>query len=147
MSQDVQLEREVAAEIERFHDFLAAWFRGEVARDDEAFDARLSACWPAGMLNIQPSGIAHAGSEILEKIRGGHGSNPEFRIAIHDVRILDVDRRDGRERVVATYVERQRGARQSTPPANARRSSLWLERAAPGAEWRWLHLHETAVRD
>ena len=147
MSDGDALAHEVSAEVEAFHDYLSAWFRGDVPRDDAVFDRRLSARWPAEMINIQPSGIAHPGQQILEKIRAEYGSNPDFRIAIEDVRVVGVDRSDDGEHVVATYVERQRGARQSTPPENARRSSVWLERDVRGSGWRWRHLHETALRD
>ncbi|MCR9096545.1 MAG: hypothetical protein NXI30_20155 [bacterium] len=147
MSEGDALAREVAAEVEAFHDYLSAWFRGDVPRDDAVFDRNLSARWPTAMINIQPSGIAHPGRTILEKIRAEYGSNPDFRITIEDVRVVDVDRSEDGVRVVATYVERQRGARQSTPPENARRSSVWLLRDARGSGWRWRHLHETGMRD
>ena len=146
MIDDPEAKRAVTAEVEAFHAYLSAWFRGEIERDDTAFDRALSSRWPAGMVNIQPSGTAFPGEIILEKIRAEYGSNPGFTIAIHDVEIVGVNRDDRREIVVATYVERQRGARQSAPE-NARRSSVWLERDAPGSDWRWLHLHETAIRD
>ncbi|MEM9175491.1 MAG: hypothetical protein AAGC67_09675 [Myxococcota bacterium] len=143
---DDEIVRGVTAEIEAFHDFLSAWFRGDVPRDDAAFDANLSSHWPAGMVNIQPAGGAFPGEEILEKIRDGYGTNPDFTISIHAVRLIDVVESGTTSRVVATYVERQRGARQSTPPENDRRSSVWMEREAGDAVWLWRHLHETAIR-
>ena len=144
MTEREEIERAVAAEVEAFHDYLSAWFRGEVAEDDAAFDANLTSHWAEGMVNIQPAGGAHPGTAILEKIRGGYGANPNFRISIHDVSIVDVVRSAKADHVVATYVERQRGAKQSHPPENDRRSSVWMERE-PDGRWRWRHLHETAI--
>jgi hypothetical protein len=47
--------------------------------------------------------------------------------------------------VLATYVEAQSGARNTTPADNLRHSTVLFERTGDRLVWR--HLHETAVPD
>jgi hypothetical protein len=47
--------------------------------------------------------------------------------------------------VLATYVEAQTGARNTTPADNLRHSTVLFERTGERLVWR--HLHETAVPD
>ena len=132
----------VRAEIEAVHRFIAAWFRGEEPDTDEAFAAGLADRIAPGFINIQPAGLVHERDGLLASLRDGHGSNPEFRIAISETRLHHVD--EGGGLILATYVETQSGARHSHPPTNARISTVLMRRSGAGA-LEWLHIHETAV--
>lgn len=124
-------------EIEDVHEFIAAWFRGDVARDDALYDAKLADRVAADLVNIQPSGQVLTRAELVEGIRKGHGSNPAFEIRISDVVLRSADN----ERALVTYVEHQSGARNSAAE-NRRISSVWFA-ISPGATPTWLHIHET----
>ena len=74
--------------------------------------------------------------DIGTGIRSGYGSNPDFRIAIRNVkvcRVLD-------QYILATYEVWQRNARASKTPDNARIATALFENAE---RLRWLHIHET----
>ena len=72
---------------------------------------------------------------LVEAIGGAFGTNPDFRIAITDVRVV----RDLGDTVMATYTEWQTGAKRSATQ-NGRFTSVLMTKAAPH---RWLHIHET----
>ena len=165
---DSKLEGLVRDEVERLHAFIAAWFRGELDRSnalfEEAFESRLA----PGLINIQPAGATLTRSELLEGIRSGYGTNPNFRITISDVVLRgSVDRESRRDAgqgdirsaagfanatengsqvfVLATYRERQQGAMQTVPPDNTRVTTVLMQ-VGEASDWPiWLHLHETAV--
>ncbi len=136
------LHTAVREEIEAVHRFIAAWFRGEEENTDAAYAAGLADRMATGFVNIQPAGRVHERDGLLDSLRDGHGTNPDFRISISDVRLHHVDETAGL--VLATYVETQSGARHSNPPTNARISTVLMRRAGNGA-LEWLHIHETAV--
>lgn len=128
---------DVRREIVAVHDFIAAWFRGEA--DEEAFNASLAWRLAPALVNIQPAGRTLTRDELVAGIRNGYGANPAFRIEIGDVRIIA----HARDIVTAMYVERQFGARNTTPANHSRISTVLLERVAERI--RWLHIHETAM--
>lgn len=136
---------EVTTEIEAVHDFISAWYRGEEPRTAEAFAAGLADRLAPDLVNIQPAGRVLERDALLTSIEAGHGTNPEFQIAIFDVTLRHVD--EDRGLVLATYIETQTGARKSTPPTNARISSVLMHRLPGPAALQWLHIHETAVPD
>lgn len=142
MNDQGELLAAVREEIEVVHRFISAWFRGEGPDTDAAFAAGLADRLVPGFVNIQPAGSVLERDALLLPIRKAHGANPDFRIEIADVRIRYAD--TSGELVLATYLEIQFGARQSTPPTNTRISSALMRRAESG-ELEWLHLHETAV--
>lgn len=125
------------AEIEDVHAFIAAWFRGDVARDDALYDAELADRVAPDLINIQPSGQVLTRTDLVEGIRKGYGTNPAFEIRISDfvLRFKDNDR------ALVTYVEHQSGAKNSTAE-NRRISSVWFAISPEGAPM-WLHIHET----
>ncbi len=137
-----KLSGALQADVEAVHVFISAWFRGDVARDRREFDRQLAQRFHPEMINIQPSGRALNMTELLEPIFEAYGSNPDFQISIREFRLVAVMG----EFAMATYIEDQTGARNSTPPDNSRISSVLFE--LRGAEGRpvWRHLHETAVR-
>ena len=128
-------------EIERVHAFIAAWFRGDVARDDALFDSQLATRMDRALVNIQPSGQILTHSDLVDGIRAAHGSNPDFHIEISDVvlRLVDDDL------ALVTYVEFQRGAKNTVPADNRRVSSVLFRCVHPDAEPVWLHIHETGL--
>lgn len=136
-----KLLREVRAEIEAAHRFISAWFRGEGPESAEAFAAGLADRIAPGLINIQPAGRVLTGEELLSSIQDRHGANPLFRIEIGDVALRHVG---GDGSVLATYVEKQSGARQSNPE-NDRISTVLMRRRADDGALEWLHIHETAV--
>lgn len=133
----------VREEVEAVHRFISAWFRGEAPGTADALAAGLADRLAQGFINIQPAGRVLERETLLAAIERGHGANPAFRIAITDVRLRHVDEPTGL--VLATYVETQSGARNSTPPTNARLSSVLMRRSPETGALCWLHIHETAV--
>lgn len=125
------------------HDFIAAWFRGEIAQSAERFRAGLADRLAPGLVNIQPAGRALTGAELLSSIERGHGTNTRFEIEIRDVQVLFVSEHDGL--VLATYTEVQRGAR-SSAAENTRVCTALLQRRGATDPFTWLHIHETASR-
>jgi len=133
----------VREEIETVHRFISAWFRGEAPGTADALAAGLADRLAPGFINIQPAGRVLEREALLASIEDGHGANPAFRIAITEVLLRHVDDRTGL--VLATYVETQAGAKNSTPPTNARISSVLMRRSPETGALRWLYIHETAV--
>ena len=124
-------------EIEDVHAFIAAWFRGNVARDDALYDAKLASRMGADLVNIQPSGQVLTRADLVEGVCQGYGASPEFRIRISNVVVRTADQ----DRALVTYVEHQSGA-QNSASSNRRISSVWFDLAAEGAPV-WRHIHET----
>ena len=136
-----ELLNDIRAEIEAVHQFISAWFRGEGPSSAAAFAVGLADRFGPGLINIQPAGRVLTCEQLLSSIRDRHGANPQFRIEIGDVALRHVGS-DGL--VLATYVERQSGARQ-TSPENDRISTVLMRRRADDGALEWLHIHETAV--
>jgi len=130
---------EVRAEIVRLHDFFTGWFSGALPHD--AFEDGVAARLHAGFENVQPAGKVLTRAVLLDSLRGAHGSNPDFRIEIRDTRLLGDWPDCGL--VLATYIEAQFGARNTTPSDNLRRATVLFERNPDHLIWR--HVHETAM--
>lgn len=128
-------------EIEDVHAFIAAWFRGDMARDDALFDARLARHLEPGLVNIQPSGRILTRAELLDGIHDGHARNPSFQIEIRDAVLRQV----AGDTALVTYVEHQRGAKNTEPADNRRISSVWFCRIGGDTAPVWLHIHETGL--
>ena len=129
----------VCNEIRQVHAFIAAWFRGDVDQDDATFDTQLAKRSDPRMINIQPSGQVLTRSDLLDGLRGGYGANPHFGIEILNCEL----RLQAAGQALVTYVEQQRGAKNTVPADNRRVSSVLFDMS--GATPRWLHIHETAV--
>ncbi len=136
------LEALVRYEIIALHDFIAGWFRGDIAEDNDLFEADFAGHLNAGFQNIQPGGKVLTKDDIVGGIRDAHGANPDFRISIHDVAVREAF--EAGSVILATYLERQTGAKATTPADNDRLSSALMRR--DGDRLTWLHLHETLVR-
>lgn len=125
-----------SAEIERLHDFIAGWFRGEGGDLDRDFAAALHPRFE----NIQPAGKVLTRDAIVTAIRAGRGANPEFRIAIEAPRLIAAWPES--RTCLATYIEAQTGARNSAPE-NRRRATVLFEDHDGRLLWR--HLQETGL--
>ncbi|MCH9809251.1 MAG: DUF4440 domain-containing protein [Alphaproteobacteria bacterium] len=134
------LRANLQVEVEAVHVFIAAWFRGDVAKDRGEFDRQLGQRFHPEMINIQPSGRALNMTELLEPIFDAHGSNPNFQISIREFQLVAIKG----EIAMATYIEDQTGARNSTPN-NSRISSVLFELRGAESKPVWRHLHETAL--
>ena len=133
------LLNEVRNEIVRLHDFFTGWFTGALPED--AFEEGVAARLHPDFENVQPAGKALSREVLLNGLRAAHGSNPEFRIEIRDTRTLGDWPDCGL--ILASYVEVQFGALNSTPADNLRRSTVFFERGANRLIWR--HVHETSL--
>ncbi len=135
---------EVRAEIERLHDFFTGWFNGTLPESGEVFARGLGDHLHPDFEIVLPSGTVHDLDGILTPVRQAWGTNPDFRTVVRDVRILGEwpQAGPGPGLVLATYVEAQTGARNTTPADNLRHSTVLFERTAERLLWR--HLHETA---
>lgn len=133
---DAALHDQVREEIEGLHSFFVDWFSGAVPDSDDIFEAELLGRFDPRFCLIPPSGAALDLSELTSMVRKGHGSNPDFRIAIRNLEVRTI----GASHVLGTYQEWQRNALASTPPDNGRVASAILH---CGDTLRWLHVHET----
>lgn len=124
-----------SAEIERLHDFISGWFRGEIAPD--RFQPDFADALHPEFENIQPSGEVLSRAGLLDPIRAARGVNTGFRITIEQPRVLGT----WPGLILATYVEFQQGARNSSPE-NRRRSTVLFE---DGDRLIWRHLQETGL--
>ncbi len=123
----------VREEVEETHRFFVRWFTG-TAKPEElvAFGARLH----PDVLFIGPSGACLDRAGLLGMFEGRHGANVSFAIEIEDVKIVH----DLGDHIIATYVEKQFGARSTTPSNNARFTSVLFSR-----DLNWRHIHETGL--
>ncbi len=135
---------EVRAEIEVLHAFFTGWFNGTLPESGEVFAQGLADHFHPDFEIVLPSGTVHDRDGILTPVRQAWGTNPEFRTGTRNVRVLGEWRpgESGAGLVLATYVEAQSGARNTTPADNLRHATVLFERLAGRLVWR--HLHETA---
>tara|TARA_R110002072_G_scaffold6364_1_gene37493 strand:+ start:418 stop:858 length:441 start_codon:yes stop_codon:yes gene_type:complete len=129
-----KLEVMVRTEIEDLHQFFVGWFSG--ALDTNSFDEGFLARFDPDFLLIPPAGIILSLEELNTGIRNTHNTNPDFRIAIRNVKIQRVLESE----IIATYEKWQRNARASTPPDNGRLATVIFKKSDP---LKWLHVHET----
>ncbi len=132
MSQE--LIARVAAEVAVVHDFIAAWIRGELPDDDQAWQAFRKRFAPDFAL-LTPGGAQMTPERSLGFVREMHGSNDEFRIEARDANIL----RARAGLVVATYTEWQRNARHAPLRENGRLSTVVFDDDGDTLRWAWLH--------
>ncbi len=135
---------EVRAEIEALHDFFTGWFNGTLPESGEVFAQGLTDHLHPDFEIVLPSGTVCNRDGLLTPVQQAWGTNPEFRAVVRDVRVLGEWRpgESGAGLVLATYVEVQTGARNTTPADNLRHATVLFERSSEHLVWR--HLHETA---
>jgi len=127
----------LAREIEALHAFFVHWFSGSVPLDDALFQREFHQRFDEHSTMIPPSGALTRVADLGELIRDAHGSNPDFRIQIRNVRV----QRRWPDHALVTYEEWQRNALASTPPDNGRVASALFR--IEGERLTWLHVHET----
>lgn len=118
-------------EVVRLHDFLGAWFRGELT--SEEIEKGLADVLHPDFENVQPAGVILTRDKIVEAIREGRGTNPDFRITIEKPRLLG----SWPKMLLFQYVEYQTGARASAPE-NRRLSTALFEKDGEKLVWRYL---------
>lgn len=132
----MSVEAAARAEIESLHEFFVGWFSGTLP--DEAFESNFLPRFSEDVVFIPPAGFQFGFDELATAVRERYASNPEFRIAIRNVRV----HQETPELVIATYEEWQRNALASSPPDNGRVATVVFKK---GERLRWLHIHETWV--
>ncbi|TDD18768.1 nuclear transport factor 2 family protein [Nonomuraea diastatica] len=123
-------------EVIRHHRVIEEWLTG--AADRAGFESFAGALAPDFTL-VGPDGVAMTQGEVRAWVEGSHGSAPDLRITIRDVRVVA----ESGDLVVAAYEEWHRtapGGHAPSPAARGRRATVVFRRG-PGL--RWLHLHET----
>ncbi len=125
------------------HDFLAAWFRGEEKADEKHFKTNLIDRFADDLRIIYPSGSVLAREDLVKPIFAAHGSNPRFRVAIREFKIVALSHDN--ELAIASYIEDQFNALNSVPSDNARLSTVVFRILGHDGKITWLHIHETAI--
>ncbi len=133
-----EFEDIVRTEIEDLHKFFVGWFTGTF--DINSFESGFLSRFDPDFLLIPPAGIILALDVLSTSIKNTYDTNPDFRIAIRNVKI----RRVLENEIIATYEEWQRNALASTPPNNGRVATVVFKKTEP---LQWLHVHETWVPD
>ncbi len=138
----------VRTEIERLHAFLVGWFTG--ALPESAFGPDFLDRFHPDLVLIPPSGNTLSVDQFSSGTRSAHGSNPDFRVAIRNVRVLSCCEQAGPgSLIIATYEEWQRNALATEPPNNGRAATVVFEQRLAGdgesEPLRWLHIHETGL--
>ena len=84
------LEAQLRDEVAAVHDFIAAWFRGDVARTKEGFRGWVG-CTARWRLDQYPAVGPRVDlvRDLLNGIEAGHGGNPAFEISISDFKLHD----------------------------------------------------------
>lgn len=128
------LETTIREEIEDLHVFFVDWFTG--AAPKEQLETRFGPAMDEAVVFVSPDGGRLSRNDLMRGFAGAHGANPDFRIAIRDVKV----QREIGDLVLATYTEWQKGAARSGRAESGRFTTVLMTRAAPH---RWLHVHET----
>lgn len=132
----------VKRDIKEVHGFFVEWFNGSCPNTDTEFDSRLTARLAPEFRIVMPGGMTLAGVQLLERLRSGYGSNPEFRIELRDVCVLAVPESD--RTYLAIYEEWQKAARNSEPRDNGRvTSAVFIANDDSPNGVVWFHAHET----
>ena len=126
----------VRDEIEALHRFFVEWFSGRCSNSEEYFRQEFEQRFDQQFLLIPPAGTTLNLEALSQSIYSRYASNPEFRIAIRQVRV----QRQVSGHVLATYEEWQRNALASTPCNNGRVASALFHL---DEKLTWLHVHET----
>ncbi|MFT5050045.1 MAG: hypothetical protein ACI8QZ_001439 [Chlamydiales bacterium] len=128
------------AEVVQLHAFFEAWFLGELEQTDEAFE-RFAVALADEFVMVSPGGVAFSRLEILDRVRGAHGSaavgsGPAMKVYTRAEQVRTI----GDGLFLVTYEEWQ-----AEGGVERGRISSALLRARPGTPngVEWIHLHET----
>jgi hypothetical protein len=131
---------EITTEIARLHAFISGWFRGEFEQSKAVFDGGFSSVLSDEFVNVQPSGEVLLKSDLLASIEAAFAKNNDFFIEVSEI---EIRKTIGEDFCLATYLEFQRGAKNTDPADNYRRSTVLFESVKGSLIWH--HIHETAV--
>ncbi len=131
MDQALQI---IEKEVVDLHVFFTQWFNGTVER--EALAPRFLSHMADDLVFITPEGHVMGHDHLRLGFEQTYGTNPEFKIEIRDVKILQ---KLGTKALVK-YTEWQKGAKLSAQAQNARISTGLIDISASPT---WHHLHET----
>ena len=131
---NTSIENAIRDEVEALHAGFVGWFSGRLPK--AAFETEIMTRFDPEIILIPPAGVILGRDALGEMLYSAHGSNPEFRIAIRNVKL----RRELNGCLLATYEEWQRNALASDPPDNARVATVVFRHTEP---LKWLHVHET----
>lgn len=125
----------VREEIVQLHEFFEGWFTGQLPDTDAAF-RRFSDVMAAEFVLVSPDGEESTRTDLIERLRGAHRSDPDIEIRVEQVRTIA----GGDELILARYEEIQESGQERT-----RRLSTVVFRRAPGAPngLEWVRVHET----
>lgn len=129
-----ECQQEVEKEVEDIHVFFVEWFTGTA--DRESYEDRFVSRFDTNAFFTGPDGVLLEYDSLMEGMRGAHGTNPDFRIAIRDV----VVRHESADQIIATYTEWQMNAVNAPRSNNGRQSTAVLNR---GNTLSWLSVQET----
>ncbi len=132
------LQQQVEKEVEDIHVFFVEWFNGTA--DKATYEERFVKRFDPSAFFVGPDGVLLEYSALMEGMRGAHGINPDFRIAIRDV----VVRYESKSQVVATYTEWQMNAVNAERTNNGRQTSAVLKK---GDSLSWISVQETWLPD
>ena len=138
-----EISDQLRSEVERLHDFISSWVRGEAEPSAALFEAGFSRYLSDDFVNIQPAGAQLSKAVLVDEIFRQHGANPAFQIAINSFELISVSA--GTDIAVARYVEDQSGARNSIPSENSRISTVVFEFSEKDGLPIWRYLQETGL--
>ena len=130
----------VVASVVGLHAFFVDWFSGKCPQDQAIFDERFVGRMDPLFELVPPSGVVTGMERLSQILWASHGSNPDFRIAIRNVRQLKWND----DWLLVRYEEWQRNAVNSTPANNGRIATALLQQASGAPQGlSWLTVHET----
>ena len=124
-------------EVEELHQFFQNWFTGHLDPSDKDFQ-RFSNVMADGFEIISPDGGRMKRSEILTRVRDGHGSSKGegFRIWIENYRSRPI----GNDLLLVTYEEWQEAGSDKRGRVS---TAVFRPKSETPNGVEWLHVHET----
>jgi hypothetical protein len=126
----------VREEVESLHRFFEGWFSGALQKS--AFEPEFLGRFEPDFVLIPPTGRILTLEEMAASLLTSHGTRPDFRISIHNVKVRSVSG----GHILATYEEWQQGGLASAQGQNARITTVVFSNVEP---LRWAHVHETSI--
>ena len=132
----------VKTEIEDLHAGVVDWINGTCERSGEMFDNIYAGRLDKGFALVAPTGHRLSRDMVTQYIEGVHGTNPDFRIQISDVRVVS----ETDEMLVAHCLMWHKNANQSANSNLGRNlSAVFAKDSAMPNGLRWVFAHESAL--
>lgn len=132
------MDNQVRTEIERLHTFFQDWFRGDLSNDESEVE-KFSGVLDDDFTIIVPSGAILERDQIIETVKGAHGSRPGVRIWIENPTV----RSSSNGFIVATYEE---WSEHDTAVAGRLSTVVFRETRGSTTSLIWMHVHETWIK-